>query len=465
MPKRITDVELLPIEDMILRFPDGLSLTRLRKELRPSISRRTLLRRLVSMIGEHRLHRRGQGRATRYFQGALEKRSAARLGAAGRFETPEGLVTLNLTPLSRSILDYVSRPLAARTPCGYQRRLLDDYIPNRTAYLPGRLKAHLHKIGKPPVAERAAGTVPLDVLNQFLVDPSWASRRLEGNTYNRLVTEPLTPAGWHAASKEAQETQIGLNHHAAIELLVEGGGQVGINRYTLLNLHALLSDNLMADPKGPGRLRKRAVRIAGSVYTPSAVARLIREQFALIIDKALAIDDPFEQAFFVLMHLPYLQPFETVNKRVARLAANIPLIQGNFCPLSFMDVPERAYIAGYLGVFEMTRIELLRDVFVWAYERSCRRYVVLRESSAEPDRFRLKYRKALITVIGTIVRERKRPTEDRIRERARPLVARPDLPHFVDLAKQEFSRLNDGNIARYRIRLPDYRAWPRGAGS
>ena len=464
MPKRIAERELQQIEDTILRFPDGLSLAELHKALARTVSRRTLLRRLAGLAEEHRIHRRGQGRATRYFHGALERRGPARLKAAGRFETPAGFVTIHLTPVSGGILDYVSRPLAARTPCGYRRRLLDGYMPNRTAYLPARLRVHLHRIGKPRPGERAAGTVPLDLLNRFLVGPSWTSRGQEGRTRGRLDTAPLTPFGADAARREAQEAQIALNHEAAIELLVEGGeGQVGINRYTLQNLHALLADNLMADPRGPGQLRKRPVQIAGSVYTPSANARLVKELFALIIDKAAAIDDPFEQAFFVTVHLPYLQPFEAVNKRVARLAANIPLIQGNFCPLTFMDVPERAYAAGYLGVYEMTRIELLRDVFVWAYERSCRRYVVLRESSAQPDRFRLKYRNALIAVIGGIVRQHKRPTAERIRQLARPLVGRPDLPHFVELVRQELGQLNDGNIARYRIRPSDYRAWARGS--
>jgi Fic family protein len=72
-----------------------------------------------------------------------------------------------------------------------------------------------------------------------------------------------------------------------------------------------------------------------------------------------------------MVHLPYLQPFAGVNKRVSRLAANIPFIRDNLCPLSFIDVSQQAYVDAMLGVYEFNRIELLRDVFVWAYERSC----------------------------------------------------------------------------------------------
>src|SRR5207244_5625048 len=96
-------------------------------------------------------------------------------------------------------------------------------------------------------------------------------------------------------------------------------------RYTLLNLHALLSDNLLADPQACGRLRVRPVRIGGTVYYPLEVPQLIEECFQQILDTAAAITDPFEQAFFAMVHLPYLQPFEDVNKRVSRLAANLPV--------------------------------------------------------------------------------------------------------------------------------------------
>lgn len=49
-------------------------------------------------------------------------------------------------------------------------------------------------------------------------------------------------------------------------------------------------------------------------------------------------------------------------------------------------------------VTELNRVELLRDVFVWAYERSSRRYKTVRDSLPAPDPFQLKYRTALTEV-------------------------------------------------------------------
>lgn len=462
MPRKVTPAEFEAIEDALHRHPEGLSLLQLQKELRGSISRRTLTRRISVLLSSARIHRRGDARSTRYLQGAPGKTEieAEKRKDAGRFETPEGVVTIGLSSAARDALAYINRPPAARRPRGYERRLLDEYIPNKTAYIPDKTKVHLHKIGRPIVAERAAGTFARDILSRFLIDLSWASSRLEGNTYSRLDTERLIQFGQEAEGKDAKETQMILNHKAAIELLVEEhADEIGINRFTLLNLHALLSENLMADPQASGNLRRRAVDIGRSVYTPAANPQVIEECFSMILHKARAIIDPFEQAFFLMAQLPYLQPFEDVNKRVSRLAANIPLIRADLCPLSFVDVPERAYVAGTLAVYETTRVELLRDVFVWAYERSAQRYVVVRDSVAEPDRFRMRYREALTEVIGQIIRTKRQPSLDNVRALARGIVDASDIGNFVELAVQELQRLSEFNIARYRIRLSEYRAW------
>lgn len=193
-----------------------------------------------------------------------------------------------------------------------------------------------------------------------------------------------------------------------------------------------ISENLLHDPEASGRLRRITVDISGTVFHPLAIPQVIEECFQQLLDTAAAITDPFEQAFFVMVHLPYLQPFEDVNKRVSRLAANISLILKNLCPLSFVDVPERAYVDGTIGVYELCRVELLRDVFVWAYERSVQRYLAIRQSMAQPDPFRLRYREALIEVIGTVVRERRMDDSAAFRTYASHRIPVEDREKFVE---------------------------------
>lgn len=174
-----------------------------------------------------------------------------------------------------------------------------------------------------------------------------------------------------------------LNHKAAIELLVENDDTVGFNRFTLLNLHSALSENLLPNPADEGRLRQHGVEIGKSVYRPLTVPAQIEEMLDLLLDKANRIEDPVEQSFFVMVHVPYLQPFADVNKRASRLAANLPLIQANLCPLTFLDVPEQAYSRAVLGVYELTRVELLRDLYVWPM--SARRRSISPSSRISPS--------------------------------------------------------------------------------
>ena len=135
---------------------------------------------------------------------------------------------------------------------------------------------------------------------------------------------------------------------------------------------------------------------------------------------------PPSQAFFLVVHLPYLQPFEDVNQRTSRLAANIPLIRHNLCPLSFIDVPQQAHNDAMMGVYELNRVELLRDVFVWAYERSCQQYVAVKQSLVSPDIFRLRYRQALSDVVAAIIQNDEAVTIATVNARLPSTVAAAD---------------------------------------
>jgi len=250
-----------------------------------------------------------------------------------------------------------------------------------------------------------------------------------------------------------------LNHKQAIEYLVLQPENAQVQTDTLIALHAFLSDGLMADPTAVGRIRHRAVEIGGSVYQPIALPQRLEELFGIVTQMAAEITDPFEQAFFLMVHLPYLQPFEDVNKRVSRLAANIPFIRHNLCPLSFIDVPQQAYVDGMLGVYELNRVDLLRDVFVWAYERSCQQYVAVKQNLVPPDIFRLRHRQVLAEVIAAIVRQGEAPTEQAVKSRMPASVPLADHDHFAQLALAEFEALHAGNAVRFGIRPLEFGTW------
>lgn len=128
-------------------------------------------------------------------------------------------------------------------------------------------------------------------------------------------------------------------------------------------------------------------------------------------------------------------------------------------PLSFLDVPERHYIDGLIGIYELNRVELLRDVYVWAYERSARQHKTVRDSLPEPDPFRLRYRTALADVVGELVRRRLPQTDASVAKLAGSMVDAQDISAFTRLVLQELSGLHEGNIARFRLRPSEFQSW------
>lgn len=457
MPKTAKPQEPDPMIEVIAAHAEGIGLSTLMQALGDHFTRRTLQRRLADLVDTGRIVKIGKGRAVKYRLAPVTGELYATL------EPPvaafAGEIYVPLSPESAEIKAYVRQPRQQRRPVSYNLELLEQYRPNQTAYLPEPLRAQLHTMGRSPLDHAPAGTFARDILNRLLIDLSWASSRLEGNTYSRLDTERLIEFGQAAEGKDALETQMILNHKAAIEFLVQDADRTGFDPETIIALHALLSDGLLPDPQACGRLRRRPVEIGGSVYLPIALPQRLEDLFAIILGMAAEIIDPFEQAFFVMVHLPYLQPFEDVNKRVSRLAANISLIRRNLCPLSFIDVPERAYVDAILGVYELNRIELLRDVFVWAYERSCQQYLAIRQQLAPPDPFRLRYRQALAEAVRAIVRGNDLASEENVRRILPATVAETDREPFVALVLNEFKTLHSDNAIRFGLRPLEFAAW------
>ena len=462
MPTRRPADELDELEKVVRARP-GITLAEIEGAIGDRVPRRTLQHRLKRLVDEGRLVRDGEVRWANYrAPEAPALPAAVEAAAPGVAEVDTAAVTLSAE--GEEIRTTVRRPIGARTPVGYNRNFLDSYRPNETFYLPARARAELAEIGARHLGgQEAAGTFARQILNRLLVELSWNSSRLEGNTYSLLDTKRLIEFGQEAEGRDRLEAQMILNHKDAVEFLVANAADIGFNRYTILNLHGILANNLLADPTAAGRLRHIGVGIDGSVFHPLETPALIEECFNQLLATAAAITDPFEQSFFVMTQLPYLQPFDDVNKRVSRMAANIPFIRVNLSPLSFTDLPRDLYSQAMLGVYELNRIELLRDVFVWAYERSAARYAAVRQSLGEPDPFRLKYRDALRSVVGEVVRAGmdRKMAATHMAEWAAANVDEGDREQFREVAEAELLGLHEGNFARYAIRPGEFSAWQK----
>lgn len=452
MPRVIPQSELTALLEVIARHPGGMAISALLAHAAVTGSKRTVQRRIDSLLQSGHVQAEGQGRARRYLVAPTE---------IDMWQTHvEEDAGIRFSKQALAIRKEVSRPTAQRTPVGYKDEFLDCYEPNQSFYLDAALRAELAAIGRVGASQLPAGTYIRKVLDRLLIDLSWNSSRLEGNTYSILETQRLLRFGEASEGKHSAEAQMLLNHKAAIELLADQADEIGFNHYTLCNLHALLADNLMVDPDMCGRIRERAVGIGGSVYYPPEGHLRIKERFDQFLIKADAIEDPFEQAFFAMVHLPYLQAFEDVNKRVSRLAANIPLVQHNLCPLSFADVPQGDYLNAIIGVYELNRVEYLREVFVWAYKRSAMRYSAIRETLGEPDPFRLQHRAAIQACVRSVVQTAdSADTSQQIIDKASQAFSGDQRTRFREVIAIELRGLHAGNIARYRLRPKEFAAW------
>lgn len=415
-----------PILDYIADHP-GAGRAAIRRSVAPEDDPSTVWRTLRRLVDEGRLEVSGKGRATGYtIAGAAVVRA------------------------------HLNTPYNRRPPVTYRKEFLDAYVPGKTYYLPGADRERLLEAGRPAGGPIAAGTYARRILEQLLVDLSWASSRMEGNTYDILQTERLIRFGEEAAGKDRKEALMILNHKEAIQYVVDNLDGITLRRADLFAIHALLSDGLLGDPGMAGRLRVGAVGISHSSYRPLDDAVTIAEEFDILIAKAAEITDPFEQSFFLLVHIPYLQAFIDINKRTSRVASNVPLLKADLAPMSFLTMDDANYIDGLIGIYELNNVALLREVYIESYLASAEKYRVLRAEVETPEKAALAYREFVREAVRRCVLEFKAFRKDQVLAMATEAgIPEDDLDAVVAYVGQQVRGLHEGNVIRYRLRPAD----------
>jgi hypothetical protein len=81
-----------------------------------------------------------------------------------------------------------------------------------------------------------------------------------------------------------------------------------------------------------------------------------------------------------------------------------------------------------LAIYELNRVDYLRDLFAWAYRRSASRYSAVRQSLGQPDPFRLRHRGVIAELVAEVVRGTlgKREAARHVAARAATAVATAD---------------------------------------
>lgn len=387
-------------------------------------------------------------------------RALKKLLEAGKLEVSgKGPATSYAISGSSVVRTYLQTPYNKRPPVVYKKSFIDNYVPNKTFYLSVTDRKILQQAGKPNIGPIPAGTYAKLILAQLLVDLSWASSRMEGNTYDILQTERLIRYGEEVSGKDQKEALMILNHKEAIQYVVDNLDDINYNRGDFFNIHALLSDGLLADPAMAGRLRVLPVGISHSSYTPLNDAVAIEEEFNIILAKAHEITDPFEQSFFLLVHIPYLQAFIDINKRTSRIASNIPLLKADLAPMSFLSMNDSDYIDGLIGIYELNNVALLREVYVESYLASAIKYNVMRAEVETPEKAATVYRNFVREAVRHCVLVAKSfQTDDIMALAKKEDIPEADLGDVVAYVGRQFDSLHEGNAIRYRLKPEDLEA-------
>lgn len=210
-------------------------------------------------------------------------------------------------------------------------------------------------------------------LERFVIELSWKSSKIEGNTYTLLDTERLIIQGLEALGHSRDEAQMILNHKEAFNFVHENKDKFKtLTKANLTDLHTLLIKDLNV----PSDLRRKPVGVTGSRYRPLDNYYQINEAVTTLSKVVRHRSDGYSQAFIALLGISYVQPFEDGNKRTARLMANALLLAHNLAPLSYRSVKEKEYRDALLVFYELNSLAPFKKIFVEQYDFAARNYLV-----------------------------------------------------------------------------------------
>ncbi len=215
---------------------------------------------------------------------------------------------------------------------------------------------------------KATEKLPKDIykkeLERFIIELSWKSSRIEGNTYSLLDTETLIKQSIEAKGHPKEEAIMILNHKVAFETILahkEEFKTITISHIT--QLHNVLVKDLSIT----AGIRNKAVGITGTTYRPLDNSFQIREALEKTIAVTNTSKHPLEKALIAVVFVSYIQPFADGNKRTARMLTNAILLAHDFYPLSYRSVDETVFKEALILFYEQHSIAQFKEIILNQY--------------------------------------------------------------------------------------------------
>jgi len=303
-------------------------------------SQATLKRLIAEMVKHGNIEVVGRGPATRY-----------RL-------TPQAHVTMEL-----NIDTYFDKDIDERqVQKSFNFELINDILPsvelfstqelNRLSEAQEQFRKHLSEMSEIEYRKE---------MERLVIDLSWKSSQIEGNTYSLLETERLLKEKQTASGKTKEEAVMLLNHNDALDFILDVPEYLkDLTVGRIEEIHALLTKELGVERN----IRHRRVGITGTNYTPLDNEFQIREALEDSVRLINGKSNIFDKALLALILLSYIQAFTDGNKRTARIVSNGIFIANGYCPISFRTVDSVDYKKAMLIFYEQNNIAAFKRIFI-----------------------------------------------------------------------------------------------------
>lgn len=309
-------------------------------------SRVTLIRDLNELVELGFIAVRGKGRSTRY--------GLVRINPTLEYVDMDGYFEVDSD--RRRIKSSFNQDVYSHLANLYSREEIDLWEESSKIFKAGREKLD------PSIYKRE--------LERFIIELSWKSSQIEGNTYSLIEAETLIKQNVRARGHPEEEAVMILNHKDAFEMILENKADFKkLDFSDVVQLHNVLTKGLVTSG-----IRSQPVRITGTAYRPLSDKHELEDALRKLIKHINATKYPPEKALILVVMMAYLQPFADGNKRVSRMLANAALIADDYLPLSYRNVDVNEYRSAMIIFYETNNLFNFKRIFMSQLEFAMKNY-------------------------------------------------------------------------------------------